>query len=57
MIGKFVANSKNGIAFEIYNLDNLLDYIYKADGSVIYCAYDMNGNRVRKSIVDSTDRF
>jgi len=52
-----VSDGKYGIACKIYNLDNLPEYIYKTDRSVIYCAYDMNGNRVRKSIVDGTDRF
>ena len=46
-----------GILFIIYNSDNLPERIYKTGGECQYYTYDMNGNRIRKTVVNQSDMF
>ena len=62
--GNVVSDSHRDIAFIIYDSDNLPVRIYKTNGksqfyTEVYPAYsgNMNGNRTRKTVNGSTDRF
>ena len=55
--GNVIGDSHRGILFAIYDADNLPVWIYKTNGESQYYTYDLNGNRIRKTIAGSTDRF
>ena len=46
--GNIISDSRDNIAFTIYDLDNLPVEQYKTDGTVINYGYDADGNRVMK---------
>jgi len=49
--GNITSDPHNGIAFIIYDSDNLPVHVYKTDGEQLLYTYDMNGNRVRNTVV------
>ena len=55
--GNVTSDSYRSIAFIIYDSDNLPVRIYKTTGESQFYNYDMNGNRTRKTVDGSTDRF
>ena len=55
--GNVLSDSYRGIVFIIYDSDNLPIRIYKTSGENQFYTYDMNGNRTRKTVTGSTDRF
>jgi RHS repeat-associated protein len=48
--GNMLSDSRDSIAFIIYNIDNLPLTVYKTGGTVINYSYDVDGNRIRKVI-------
>ena len=52
-----ISDSHRGIAFIIYDSDNLPVHIYKTNGESQFYNYDMNGNRTRKTITGQSDIF
>ena len=55
--GNVLSDSYRGIVFIIYDSDNLPIRIYKTSGENQFYTYDMNGNRTRKTVTGSIDRF
>ncbi len=55
--GNVIGDTHKGILFAIYDADNLPVRIYKSNGESQFYTYDMNGNRTRKTVNGSIDRF
>lgn len=52
--GNVISDSRNGIAFIIYNVDNEPLTVYKTNGSVYWFNYDVDGTRVGKNMGGGT---
>jgi RHS repeat-associated protein len=55
--GNVLSDTHRGIAYIIYNPDNLPVTMYTTGGTQINCEYDVNGSRVRNTVSGSTDNF
>jgi RHS repeat-associated protein len=51
--GNMLSDSRDSIAFIIYNIDNLPLTVFKTGGTVINYRYDVDGNRISKVIGSS----
>jgi RHS repeat-associated protein len=55
--GNMTSDSRSGISYIVYDMNNLPIDIYKTNGDHYICSYGVDGNRVRKSKIGGTETF